>query len=200
MSTSKETAVILALDPGTTNHGYAILEFDENRMRLLKAGRIHRTLRVMNKDLTAQVSGYSQSIQSMIKEFRVTHMIAERYMSRRMGGVTIECVNSMIGILLEIGRRSRVSVKLIPASQWKNEANRGREGFLVGVYADAKPHKITDHTIDASMIAVYGRSVVLGRKPFLNLNASSLVENIRRIGITDIGEPVKKIRRRRKKK
>lgn len=200
MSTSRETAIVLALDPGTTNYGYAVLEFDENRMRLLKAGRIHRTIRAMNKDLSAQVLGYSQTIQSLIKELNVTHMIAERYMSRRMGGVTIECVNSMIGIILEIGRRNRISVKLIPASQWKNEANRGKEGFLLDAYEMAKAHKITDHTVDASMIAVYGRSIILGRKPFVGLNSVSMIENLRRIGITDIGSPVKKIRKVRRRR
>jgi len=138
MSTSRETAVILALDPGTSNYGYAVLEFDSNRMRLLQAGRLHKTIRSMNSEIVSQVAEYSSAIQSLIRERRVTHLIAERYMSRRMGGVTIECVNSMIGILLEIGRRNKLSTKLIPASQWKNEANRGDKQFLDRVYEAGK--------------------------------------------------------------
>lgn len=119
-------------------------------------------------------------MSEMLKLSRVVQPeahIAERFMSRRMGGVTIELVNMTIGILRCVCLRTGKPIKLIPASQWKNELKR-RGVLLPEVYKKAKSYKVSAHEVDASLIALYGVFLRLGHKPFDVPDVNSLMEAV----------------------
>lgn len=163
-----------------------------------KAGRIHKTLRVMNNDIRGQAEEHSKTLRELIADHSVTHIMIERYMSRRMGGVTIECVNCMIGIAVAVAISEGVKIKVIPASQWKNETNRVIPGMLDGMYSTGKASGVTAHTIDATMIALYAKHTLIGIKPFSTTDPQKVVDAINKIGICDIGVMFKKPRKVRK--
>lgn len=159
-------AAILSLDPGTKNYGYAVWETSSGRAQLRQAGRIFTTVIAPNRSLREQVEVHSTTLESLIEEFQITHIIAERYQSRRMGGTTIESVNMMLGAIAQICVTRGIHFKFIPASQWKNAINRVSDEYLVGEYDEGKPFKITPHTVDAVMIGVYGMGVMKSLNPF----------------------------------
>lgn len=199
MFTSPPTT-LLSLDPGTKNFGYAVIRFDSrNKIEVLQSGRLFKTVDRLNMGVIDQVERYSQSIQDLVKTHSVGLVVAERYMSRRMGGTTIECVNAMLGILMEVCRRFKLRLRLIPASQWKNEINRHQPGVLEKSYAQGKAIQITDHTIDAVFIALYGRSIALKKKAFTGVTPEGVIGAISKYGVVDIGEksvPARKVRKR----
>lgn len=181
-------AVILALDPGTKNYGYALIKVTGSRVSLLKAGQIFTTLYAPNKDARRQFNSHSTAIRQLIKFHGVTHVIAERYMSRRMGGTTIESVNMMLGAIAEICLELSIYFKFIPASQWKNEVNREHPEYLLGEYLLGKPLKITPHTVDAVMIGVYGLGVMQKQNAYAGrLVPGKVIGMITRIGVTHMG-------------
>jgi len=162
--------VILSLDPGTGNFGFAVLSGELKRevgpqLKVLRFGRNFSTIREIKQGINYQASQYWAFLESMYKEYGVTHIVGERYQSRRMGGSTIESVNIMIGITLAFARLHKLPCKFIPASQWKNELNRnGVE--LVEVYQSVKGSKVTPHAVDAVSIGEYAAYRLVGLKPF----------------------------------
>lgn len=196
-------AIILALDPGTNNYGYAVISAQPNkRPRVMRSGRIHTTVRFLNRGLLQQTREHSGVLQDLMETYAVTHVIAERYMSRRMGGTTIEAVNLMIGVIAQLCVARGLHLICIPASQWKNEINRNTPGFLEEEYREGRAHRITAHTIDASMIGLYGIGVMRGINPFsLPLSKGRAVNFVSDGGpILDIGEPFVKPKKKRRKK
>lgn len=160
--------VILACDPGSSNYGYSVLECDLAKghtpvVMIKRFGCLHNTVRDLKSNHRKQLRAYRDSLKDIVDSYGVTHIIAERYMSRRMGGVTIELVNIMIGAMLQ--QFLDLSTKVMPASQWKNELKR--KGIdLEEVYAEYKDKKITPHAIDASMIGCYGAYILSDLKPY----------------------------------
>ena len=112
-----------------------------------------------------ELRGYLGEIQDIEREVMPHAHIAERYQSRRFGGVTIELVNMTLGALRHHGYTYGSPIKLIPASQWKNELKR-RGVVLTEVYKEAKAYKYSDHEVDAVFIALYGACYVAKIKPF----------------------------------
>lgn len=201
-------AVLLSLDPGTSNYGYAVVSAQSiknnqsSKMKVLRSGRIHTTVRALNKGVLSQTRDYSNVIRGLMDEYKVTHVIAERYMSRRMGGTTIEAVNLMIGVIIQLCVEKGIHFLCIPASQWKNEINRNSPGYLEEEYRVGRQTKITPHTIDASMIALYGVGVMSGQNPFSEaLEPGRAVRFVARGGpIADIGVPFVKPKKRKRMK
>jgi hypothetical protein len=198
---------ILALDPGTGNYGYSILrgKLEKGKapnLRVLKFGRLHTTVREIKQGLVAQVAAYLETLRDIHAEYGITHVVGERYQSRRMGGTTIESVNIMIGLTLGFCQERGIPCKFIPASQWKNEMSRnGIE--LEEIYAGVKPAKITPHAVDASSIGEYGAYILTGLKPFTDsVNESHRIKRFlgRAPVHNDIGEIVKKVKKRRVKR
>ena len=160
---------ILGLDPGQTNFGFCVtrvISVSNGRMRskIIQHGRILSTVRVLTSPVTlaAQWTLFSDTMRSLINEFKVTHIIAERYMLRPgSGGTTSETVNIMLGALLTLG----LPVKVIPASQWKNAVKAERDEKLDSFYEAVKANKITPHQVDACHISQYGASHILRLRP-----------------------------------
>jgi hypothetical protein len=135
------------------------------------------------------------------EEFGITHVIGERYQSRRMGGTTIESVNIMIGVTLAFCRQNSLPCKFIPASQWKNEMSRNAIS-LEEIYQGVKPVRITPHAVDASSIGEYGAYHLVGLKPFTDtVNDSHRIRKFLRYAAQhqDIGEPPAKKRPKKRR-
>jgi hypothetical protein len=113
----------------------------------------------------SELKAYVEEVQDIEREFLPQAHIAERYQSRRFGGVTIELVNMTLGALRHHGYTYGSPIKLIPASQWKNELKR-RGVLLQDVYRAAKVFKYSDHEVDAVFIALYGACYVAKIKPY----------------------------------
>lgn len=200
-----KTVTILALDPGTGNYGYSVLRGSlvrgvPPRLDILKFGRLHHTVREIKMGLNAQVNGYLTALSDLHDEYQFTHVIGERYQSRRMGGTTIESVNIMIGLTLGFCKAQQLPCKFIPASQWKNEMSRNGLS-LEAMYEGVRPFRITPHAVDASSIGEYGAYHLVGLKPFVeSVNDKHRIKRFasRAAVHNDIGEPVKKRPKKRR--
>lgn len=181
---------ILAHDPGSKNYGIAVLEVQigarnsppknlkfkvldfwkvENTLQSLKLSGMKgkkrgKTRREKVKfSPEAELASYFAEVQHATHAYDIDVQIAERYMSRRMGGVTIELVNMELGVLRTLCMIQGTPLRLIPASQWKNEA--GRQGIdLEDIYAKVKP--VSPHEVDATMIGLYGVYSLMKWKPY----------------------------------
>ena len=173
---------IIAHDPGSVNYGYAILEFaaEENTSSIeqlsfsvLHVGKMKSLMSTLKKSGLAEkeMRALIEEMSSLIDKWKPSVQIAERFMSRRMGGVTIELVNMELGALRVLSVQRGIPLKMIPASQWKNElARRGvelkdAEGKR-GMYWESKEHGISPHELDAVWIGIYGMYSLLGARAF----------------------------------
>lgn len=163
---------LLALDPGTSNFGFGVLEVHLRKrgprpvsIKLKEHGLILSTMRNLTvpRVLHEQRKMFEAELDDLIESHKVTHIIMERYMLRRgAGGTTIECVNQMIGLILARNLPSR----MIPASQWKNNVHR-QGGDLETLYAALKEHRITPHQCDACHIGYFGAYELLKKRGML---------------------------------
>lgn len=204
---------ILAFDPGQKNCSVALIEYDSSKTPLqLKDIKIvfhgllpsDATALVVKKSstLSLQIKSLQQLLEQLKREWKPTHVILERYMTRGFGGGgnTTEVINILIGCIL----CSRIApTKLIGASMWKNEVKRNRiaqgleekvgkhtcnrtevyEGFEV-----AKGQTpVSAHQVDACMIAVYGLFKLLGLKPFKGFNFDAYDKKIKAAKTTKLG-------------
>ena len=194
-------ATILSLDPGLRNYGYSVIRSNSRKTSVVVSGRIFTTVTQLTAGLVPQFKAHSDTIRQLIEEHQVTHLIVERYMSRRMGGITIEAVNLMIGGLLEICTEKGIFFRCIPSSQWKNASNRAKEGFLEGEYQLGKTVKVTNHTIDATMIGLFALGLMRKEEPYptSKLKAGIIVRMIQKGKFVDIGTLIKPTKRKGKR-
>lgn len=165
---------ILALDPGSSNFGWSVLKAESpTKIRVVATGMIVNRIKELKIAATAQLAPFIEELEQLIEDFNVNAVAIERYMTRGIGGTTIELVNVMIGAVLlktalgksstaRMLRRSRRKFLAIPASQWKNELNRN--GSLEAFYAMAPT--CTPHQMDSIGIGVYAAHHWFGHKPF----------------------------------
>ncbi len=164
---ARRTIRILALDPGTSNFGWSVVEVvSPFKPRLLASGLIqHPVTAIVGSHVGDQIEALLNEINEIAQEFGTDHLIAERYMARGMKGATIELVNCMLGAMVARSRLKSCNIKLLPAAQWKNEYNRmhNLEEFYKSV-------NCVDHQADASLIGLYGAHVWYGVKPFTGMS------------------------------
>lgn len=165
-----DNLVILSMDPGKVNFAWSVIEARRPfSVKLLATGMIHNTVKDLTKNLREQVITYSRELQEIIEEYQVNSLIMERFLSRGMGGTTIEVVNLMIGAALMTAQRTIKRQKLITAAQWKNAFNRvaSLEKFYEGASCNV-------HQADSIGIGLYGAASWLDEEPFSNVSASYL--------------------------
>lgn len=162
----KDGITMLSLDPGTANHGWAVLKVKRPfKPEVLATGLIHNNINDLKGNIQDRAARYLSEIQAIIEQFDVDSIAVERYMTRGLKGTTIECVNVMIGAIMgitwnkvDIGAER---IMLMPASQWKNEWNRYSD--LVAFYDKVK---VVAHQVDSVGIGLYAAAQYLGVKPF----------------------------------
>lgn len=162
----KDGIVMLSLDPGTVNHGWAVLKVNRPfKPEVLATGLIHNNIHDLKGNIQDRTALYLSEIQAIVEQFDVDSIAVERYMTRGLKGTTIECVNVMIGAIMGItwntASQGPVRIMLMPASQWKNEWNRYSD--LVTFYGKVK---CVAHQVDSVGIGLYASAQYLGVKPF----------------------------------
>lgn len=155
-----KTYVILAHDPGSVNYGYALVagrvQGKRLKVRILESGKLTNTITQMKKRRlrTRQREAYVKEIEVLVKKYKPDWMIAERYMTRGIRGLLVECVNSMLGSL---EARVPIPCVLVPAVTWKQEWNRtGLD--LKALY---KVVRTTPHQLDAVMMGIFAMLKIL---------------------------------------
>jgi Holliday junction resolvasome RuvABC endonuclease subunit len=196
-------ATILSLDPGLRNYGYSIIRTDaDGGVKVLQSGLIFTTVTQLTVGLVPQFKEHSKTIRTLIGEYGITHLIVERYMSRRMGGITIEAVNVMIGGLLEICTDCQIYFRCLSSAQWKNAVNRVKSDFLEKEYQAGRPEKVTPHTIDATMIGLFAVGLMRNDDPYplKKLRTGIIVNMVKNSNFVNIGELIKPNRKKRGRK
>lgn len=147
---------ILGIDPGSSNQGIACIRYDQEkqRIRVLANATMSHPLNVLKgKEFQQSLRRCMAEIDLWYEHFGVNAIIAERFQSRGLKGATIECVSAMLGALAF----TYPTVRVIPASQWKNAYQRLYDVDLKDVY---KVVRTVPHQLDATLIARHG--VVMG--------------------------------------
>lgn len=138
--------LIAALDPGSVNHGYAVI--DPISMKVVRNGMVKDTVNMLTKGYDVQIKAYRRFLKGLKKE-GCTILVAERFQSRGLMGLSVELVSFMLALgHTEFPGRTR----LIVASQWKNAYGRS-EIDLKLMYKEL--HPITPHQIDAALIGIW---------------------------------------------
>lgn len=144
--TKKPSGLLLAQDPGTVNHGVAVI--DPSEMTILAHGLNPYTLTMLLPGVSKQARDYENFLMAL-QERGCEYAIAERFQTRGLLGLSIELVSAMLGITL---RAFPGKTRLVIASQWKNAYKRsGLE--LDQFYVEMRP--ITPHQIDASLMGLW---------------------------------------------
>lgn len=139
-------SLIAALDPGSVNHGYAVI--DPIRMTVVRNGMVKDTVNMLTKGYDVQIKAYRKFLKGLKRE-GCTILVAERFQSRGLMGLSVELVSFMLALgHTEFPGRTR----LIVASQWKNAY--GREEIDLKLMYNTL-HPITPHQIDASLIGIW---------------------------------------------
>lgn len=182
---------ILGLDPGVTNHAWAILEYDLQpfRYKILAHGMVINTIKdLKGSEYDKGCAAYRRELRKVMKNFGADHSIAERFQSRGLKGTTVECVSIMLGVLSSVSKENL----LITASQWKNELNKITSLDLLYEEACCVPHQL-----DASLIALYGACKMNELKPFIKFNKNSWLRNLVK---TNQGKDLKKEKKKKNTK
>lgn len=149
---SADQITILGIDPGSTNQGIACIRYNrvKHRMRVLANATMSHPLNVMKgKEFQTALATCVAEIDHWVQHFGATVIVAERFQSRGLKGLTIECVSAMLGALA----MKYPIVRVLPASQWKNAYQRLYEIDLKDMY---KVVRTVPHQLDATLIARHG--------------------------------------------
>lgn len=164
---------LLSSDPGYTNYGYSVIQFNrlDNRLRfrILKNGLCRDTVSNLkdSKVLRKQLDAYDSFVTNLVSTYKVDALCAERFMTRGINGPSVEMVNFMLGVMIQ---STGLPVKLWPAVVWKNAAKR--KG--VDLKHWYKWCRATPHQLDSALIGIYTGYLAYGYKDFgeLDLNAA----------------------------
>lgn len=155
---------IFSHDPGTTNYGYAVIEWrvknGEPVFRCVENGMApHRIHDLKNhRERRRQKNEFRDWASQKIEEHDCDAIIGERFMTRGIKGPTVESVNMMLGILQSFD----LPDCFIPAATWKNAITRtGIE--MNDLYRACRTQR---HQLDAAFIGVYGIFMGMNIKDF----------------------------------
>lgn len=96
---------------------------------------------------------YYNSVNKVFEEYKIDAIIMERFQTRGIGGPLIEMVSMMNGITTTLAHQRKATVKLTPASIWKNAVNKIYS--LDDLYAYGKEFAFTPHECDSSLMALF---------------------------------------------
>ena len=143
---------ILCIDPGKVNMGYGIIQYNNNKYRIVKRGKIKNTIQDLKPyNLKEVVLRFHKEIEEMIDKFSITEITMERFVSRGIRGSLSEYICIMQGILAINPKIT--AFNLVTAATWKNTFNKVYD--LNEFYKQAKKLKLENHEIDAVMIGLY---------------------------------------------
>lgn len=144
---------ILALDPGTVNFGWACLEINRRRVKLIRCGMLRGLVKDLTQPLEADIRIYTKGIQRLIRKSGATVLVSERY-STRIRGTTGEAVNMMIGIAARVflNMRPEGIIGVYMPMTWKAAVKKHLGHEIPPFY---KMCHIPPHPVDACWIGTY---------------------------------------------
>lgn len=161
---------ILSLDPGSRNMGVAVVGLTKsNQVKVLANSIMTNPLHDLKGSMKEQLELFRKELDEWVSIYKPKGIIMERFQARSAGGPLIELVCLMLGIVLE---RYNLSIRFIPAAQWKNAFNRRfNEYELNTIY---KYCKTTPHQLDAILIGCYG--LQLGSRDLIKYSPDSIIK------------------------
>jgi len=142
---------VLANDPGTKNYGFAVMSLKKEGTKikycLHKTGKLVSTADIKNKAMQKELGLYLKELKRHTKGHKITHVVAERYMTRGIKGPLVESVNMMLGGMHVTYKQP---IQIMPAAVWKNRANKFFD--LKEFY---KEIRVEAHEVDATFMAFY---------------------------------------------
>lgn len=148
-----DTKRVLALDPGSSNTGIAVVAVNASGKVKVMANAV---LEKPVSDLTRfgpSRTEFLAELKRWVDLYKPDGFVAERFMTRGIQsmGTTIEMVSVMIGLLA--GTYPDIPMLTIPAAQWKNAWHQRHKGStLEETY---KASRTTPHQVDACFIGIY---------------------------------------------
>jgi hypothetical protein len=123
-------------------------------IKILEYGTISNTIKNLSTDLNTQISAFSKELFHLINKHEVRYVVAERYQARGFKGISVELINTMLGIMVGLLHDGNIDYKLILPSTWKNAANK-QQINLKSLYGRHKAY-MSPHEVDASIMSIYG--------------------------------------------
>lgn len=153
---SVKKIVVLSCDPGLVNHSFCVCEYTKGRRKLLTCGMFKYTVRSLVKgELETQVRQYSKQLIKLIKQYKPTHFVAERFQVRGIRQQSIvECVSLMLGICARICQKHNIDYTFPIAATWKTHFQKTYKSLDV-IYEAGAERKIPPHVIDGCLMGWY---------------------------------------------
>jgi len=182
---------ILSFDPGTSNFAYSIQEYSYDgsklKAKILGTGMFTKCVtQLTGNHMNKQIRKFQKAMLKIKRKYNPDRVFIERFQSRGLTGTTIECINIMLGLMLNIFADKQPNIYL--ASTWKNRINKKLEGLFenptskkasqldltykaYGMSKVASPK--TPHELDATLIGFYSATRILGMQDFENFNTNN---------------------------
>lgn len=161
---------ILSLDPGSHNFAASVIKNNKTGPVIVGTKMISSLLTDVKK-AQEQSELFRNEIVALYSKYKFSHIVAERYQTRGIKGKTVECINLMLGVLLN--EFYDLEITLLTAATWKNQYNR--KNNLNDLYLDLKDaeakKKTKDrkqiHELDCSLMGVY-RMCAIQKVPYFS--------------------------------
>ena len=137
------------------------------RAKLAKQG-IKRPTKEHMKSYPPFSEGYAtfyNSVNTLLDDYNIECMIAERFQTRGNMGPLIEMVSMQLGTYATLCYQHQIQFRLVVASQWKNAIHKiGGDSYLEDIYQYAHQFGLTPHECDSTGMALY-QAEALGLMP-----------------------------------
>lgn len=164
---------ILSGDPGKVNFALSVIDMADRRLDILGTRMLGSPVRTLKVDTREQVSLFLAELDELWETYGpFDGCCFERFQTRGLCGDTIESISLMLGVLSMWCLEKEVPIRLITASQWKNQLNR-----VVNLKELYKEHKLTSkkslkaiHEFDALLIGLYMVGLLEDANTFANID------------------------------
>jgi len=163
---------ILSMDPGTTNFAASIIRVasvgESLKTQVIGTRLVTNTIKVPG-DLVREARAFRAEIFSLESSHGPFDLVvAERFQSRGLKGLTIESINMMLGVLATMFD----SFTVYTAATWKNAFNRKfnlKELYEIQKQLNKpikKSERRTVHELDCTLMGLFHACKHLGYDPF----------------------------------
>ena len=161
---------LLSFDPGSVNMGCSLLEITRSTksITVLANTVLMHPLHDIKKFQQEQKQFVSE-IKEWIEKGKPDAIIAERFQSRGLKGLTIECVCMMLGLLSMLG----LPVLYITAATWKN---RYQKRFKIDLREIYKEIQVAPHQLDSALIGCFGAET--GLKSYIDFSIDDIIAQV----------------------
>ena len=141
--------IILGIDPGTRNMGYAIISLDKGKIALVEAGLV----KMKAEDLQFQIPQMAEALEQLFKSFKIDEVAVESMFYAHNPETVIKLAQFrgalMLKLLQEFGQFSEYTpLQIKKALTGKAKAGKEQVAFMVknllNIKKEIKPLDITD--------------------------------------------------------